>query len=268
MLLIALLAIATGTTPSCCQGMAALTLDPNFRALHELPVQESFTPKYGEMKPVGGMNAFVTPASDGSHAAVIMFHEWWGLNNQIRETAEKLHEDTGVGVVAVDLYDGKVASSTDEAGQLVRSVNAGAARKKVDAVISAILHDNLVGKHISRIGTIGYCFGGGWSLQTALSDNNKVRACVMYYGYPELDLGRLRALKAPLLGFFGSQDKGITPAIVDKFKDALTADHKNFEIHSYDAPHAFANPSNPHFNKEATEDAWERTVAFVKKELG
>src|SRR5579862_5312504 len=105
MFLIAAFAIvASSSTPTCCQAMANLSLDPAFLALHETPIQEDFTPKYGHMIPVAGVSDFVVPANDGSRGAVIMFHEFWGLNNQIKETAEKLHEDTGYGVVAVDLY--------------------------------------------------------------------------------------------------------------------------------------------------------------------
>jgi carboxymethylenebutenolidase len=267
MFLIAALAIATSSTPSCCQAMADLALDPAFLALHEAPLQEDFTPKYGHMIPVNGVSEFVVPANDGSRGAVIMVHEFWGLNNQIKETAEKLHEDTGFGVVAVDLYDGQVATTPEAAGQLMHAVNADKAKAQIKATIDAVLHHELVGKGITKIGTIGYCFGGGWSLQAALSNNHAVKACVMYYGFPELDLHRLNELHAPLLGFFGSQDKGITPVVVEKFKTALNADHKDFEIHSYDAPHAFANPSNPHYNKEATADSWAKTVAFFKELL-
>jgi carboxymethylenebutenolidase len=149
----------------------------------------------------------------------------------------------------------------------MKAVNATSAQIQIDATLDAI-NRGLLGQHVDRIGTIGYCFGGGWSLQTALNDNEKIKACVMYYGFPEQNLDRLDALKAPLLGFFGTQDPRINPKVVGKFKSDLNTEHKEFYIFSYDAPHAFANPSNPHFNKQATEDSWKKTIAFFKRHLG
>ncbi len=248
--------------------MAALGADPVFLALHETPLQTDFTPKYGQMVSVGGTPAFVVPASKGVHGGIVLFHEFWGLNNQIKETAEKLHEDTGGdGVVAVDLYGGKIGATAAEAGQLMQRVNTDNAKMQIEETVRAIGEQGLLGGEIHRIGTIGYCFGGGWSLQTALSNNDAISACVMYYGSPELDLQRLSDLKAPLLAFYGTQDPRLNPPLVEKFKKALEADHKKFQIFSYDAPHAFANPSNPHFNKEATEDSWKKTIAFFDKYL-
>ena len=255
-------------TPTCCQAMANMATDPKFIALHEAPIQEDFTPKYGHMMEIAGGNDFVVPANHGKHGAILLVHEWWGLNNQIKQTAEKLHEDTGLGVVAIDLYGGKVASKPADAGQYMKSVNEDNARHQMADTITAILHQDVVGKGIRHIGTVGYCFGGGQSLQAALDGGAEIQACVMYYGYPELDAARVEKLHAPLLGFFGSQDQGITPAKVDQFKQVLTQDHKHFQIFSYDAPHAFANPSNPHYNREATADSWKKTIAFFKEKLG
>ena len=253
--------------PPCCVGMNILADSAAFRALHEPPVQVDFTPEYGHMESIAGAADFVVPPAHGDHSAVLLFHEWWGLNNQIKMTAEKLHEATGVGVVAIDLYGGKVTDKPDEAGQIMQHVDSDAAAKLVRATVNAMADGSAFGEKIRRIGTLGYCFGGGWSLHTALADNSEVKACVMYYGYPELDPHRLQALKAPLLGFFGNQDKGITPELVGKFMALLKQEGKDFSITSYDAPHAFANPSNPHFNKQATEDSWKKTVAFYKRYL-
>ena len=247
--------------------MAQLAKDPTFIALHEKPVQNDFTPKYGQMQSVAGGSRFVVPASPGAHGGVLLFHEWWGLNNNIRETAEKLHQATGDGVIAVDLYGGKVATTPQQASSLVQSVREDAALQQIHETVDAVLQGHVLGDSVTKIGTMGYCFGGGYSLETALADDDAVKACVMYYGHPELDLTRLNRLNAPLLGFFGSQDKGITPKLVDKFKTALKEDRKHFHIYSYDTPHAFANPSNPHYNKEATEDSWKKTVAFFRREL-
>lgn len=253
--------------PTCCQAMAELALDPKFIALHEAPEQTDFRPRLGHMAMVAGANDFVVPAKHGSHGAIILVHEWWGLNNQIKQTAERLRRDTGFGVVAIDLYGGKVTNDPQQAGQYMRSVDESKARDLLQATIHEVLRDDVVGASIRKVGTIGYCFGGGQSLQAALDAGQEVQACVMYYGYPELDANRLDKLQAPLLGFFGTQDQGITPAKVDQFKQVLAQDNKEFKIYSYDAPHAFANPSNPHYNKEATADSWKKTVEFFKRNL-
>jgi carboxymethylenebutenolidase len=267
MIILALLALRLSSTPTCCQAMAALTLDPSFVALHESPLQVDFTPKYGHMEDVAGVQDFVIPAKKGSHGAVLMFHEFWGLNNQIKMTAEKLHAETGFGVIAVDLYGGKIYTDPKEASTAMRDLNEGDATKQIASTIVAVLKNHILGDSVENLGTIGYCMGGGYSLETALIGAGAIKACVMYYGHPEQDQTRLTRLQAPLLGFFGTQDKGITPAMVDQFKADLKTDGKDFHIYSYDAPHAFANPSNPHFNKEATEDSWKKTVSFFKVQL-
>jgi len=269
MIILALLALRLSSTPTCCQAMAALTLDPNFVALHESPLQVDFTPKYGHMEEVAGAQDFVIPAKKGSHGGVLLFHEFWGLNNQIKMTAEKLHAETGFGVIAVDLYGGKVYTDPKEASTAMRDLNEGEANKQITDTILAILEKDkhILGESVENIGTLGYCMGGGFSLETALNDETAVKACVMYYGHPEQDQTRLSRLQAPLLGFFGTQDKGITPALVDQFKADLKTDGKDAHIYSYDAPHGFANPSNPKFNKEATADSWKKTVSFLKVQL-
>jgi len=256
-----------GPKPSCCQVMANMTLDPAFRALHEAPVAFNFVPEYGHMGKVAGADAYIVPASPHSHGGVVMIHEWWGLSNQIKATAEKLHEATGDGVVAVDLYGGKVATTADAAAAAMRAVNEEAATAQLKATIDAILHEHVLGESVRKVGTVGYCFGGGYSLKAALAGGSDVSACVMYYGYPELSPQKLEALHAPVLGNFANKDGFITPSVVDQFVTAMHAAGKPLTVYRYDADHAFANPSNPHYDQKATALAWRRTVAFFKKHL-
>jgi carboxymethylenebutenolidase len=249
--------------------MASLADDPAFVALHESPLQTDFTPKYGHMGTIAGAQDFIVPPTGDSNVCIIVIHEFWGLNNQIKSTAEKLHEDTGYGVVAVDLYGGKVSTVASEAAKLMQSVDEAKANQQLHDTITEVKGSEVVGKGITRIGTLGYCFGGGYSLQTALLNPDNVDACVMYYGYPELDSSKLTTFKAPLLGIFGNKDPRINPALVAKFKVALdTAGKTNYEIKGYDAVHGFANPSNPKHDPAATADAWSKTIAFYKKNLG
>ncbi|MGH8335474.1 MAG: dienelactone hydrolase family protein, partial [Gammaproteobacteria bacterium] len=129
----------------------------------------------------------------------------------------------------------------------------------------AYLHDT---EHAPRIGVIGWCFGGGWSLQTALMLPDKIDATVMYYGRPVDDVAALSRLKMPLIGFFGEQDKGITVQDVQAFQKALKAANVDAEIHEYpNAGHAFANPSGENYRPAGAADAWKRTLAFFARYL-
>jgi len=115
---------------------------------------------------------------------------------------------------------------------------------------------------------IGWCFGGGWSLQTALEVPQGINAVVMYYGQPEKDRVRLSGLRSPLLGLLGADDKSIPPAAARELEANLKQLGKSAEIHIYDgAGHAFANPSGTNYRPAAAEDAWKRTVAFFKQHL-
>ncbi len=115
--------------------------------------------------------------------------------------------------------------------------------------------------------TIGWCFGGGWSLQTALIGGKQVLGCVMFYGMPETDVNKLKTLNCDVIGFFAEKDGWITPKVVDTFKDNMKVAGKKVSTFEYDAEHAFANPSNPHYNKEATTDAYSKAIPFIKERM-
>lgn len=219
---------------------------------------------------VGGkeVHGYLTkPASaKGPLPGIIVVHEWWGLNDNIRRTADRLAGE-GYEALAVDLYDGAPAAKTpDEAKKLMMGVmgDKDAAKDNLRQAY-AYLHDH---EHASKMGVIGWCFGGGWSLQTALLFPDKLDAVVMYYGQPVTDVKALSTLKMPLAGFFGKEDMGITVADVLNFQDALKQAGVKAEIQEYDgAGHAFANPSGEHYNAAAAKDSWQRTVAFFKQHL-
>jgi carboxymethylenebutenolidase len=119
----------------------------------------------------------------------------------------------------------------------------------------------------ARIFTIGWCFGGGWSLQSCLLAGKQAAGCVMYYGMPEKDLDRLKDLHADVLGIFGNKDQGITPKMVDEFAANMEKAGRKLMLKRYDAGHGFANPSNPIFDKEASADAYKAVLAFLKPRL-
>jgi carboxymethylenebutenolidase len=189
---------------------------------------------------------------------LIIFHEWWGLNDYIKMEAEKYYHDLGnVNVLAVDLYDGQVATTQDEASGLVEN----AKDERVREIIKrAIAYCSRGGK----IATLGWCYGGGWSLQTAIMGGEKINGCVMYYGMPEENPDELKKIHAPVLGVFGNKDGHITPEIVNQFEQNMKKLDKKIEVRRYDAVHAFANPSNPKYDKEKTEDARQHTLTFLK----
>jgi len=196
--------------------------------------------------------------------AIIVIHEWWGLNDQIKGVTRRLAGE-GYTALAVDLYGGKVADNPDAAKQLVGGVMAhrDVATATLRAAAAFLKHQGA-----PRIGVIGWCFGGGWSLQTALDVPDQIDAAVVYYGQPEKDRARLARLRAPLLGLFGADDQSIPPAAARELEATLKQLGKQAEVHVYEgAGHAFANPSGTNYRRAAAEDAWQRTVAFFKRHL-
>jgi len=270
--MVILMAIAA-LSDDCCASMKDFTKDPAFRAEHLSPESIDFVPQQGKMgvvKVPGGKeaNLFIVPPKEGTKAAVVMIHEWWGLNDHIKREAERLHAETGYGVLAVDMYDGKVATTSDQAGQYVRAVNDERAHAILRATLEAARGGGVLGGNMTKIGTIGYCFGGGWSFQAALRNGPLVDACVIYYGMPETDPAKLGALTAPVLGIFGKQDSRLGPELVGKFAQAMASATKPLDIRMYDAVHAFANPSNPKYDKVSADKAWQETLAFFARYLG
>jgi carboxymethylenebutenolidase len=258
---------------SCCAPVTHTTAfagfggDPQFRTAHLEPlsyVHQSQTGKMITFKTGDGQEGrgFEVKATSQTGITILMFHEWWGLNDYIKREADKLHDALGgkATVIALDLYDGKVATTREAASKFMSE----ASEERIRSIISGSLE--YIGKQ-SKIGTIGWCFGGGWSLQAALMAGDQASACVMYYGMPETDAEKLSALSAPLLGIFAAKDGWITPAVVDKFQAAMNKAGKDLTVKSYDADHAFANPSNPQYDKESTEDAFAHVLSFFNAKL-
>jgi carboxymethylenebutenolidase len=201
--------------------------------------------------------------ADGPVPGVVVIQEWWGLNDNIRSMADQL-AGQGYRALAVDLYGGESASTPDEARELMTSAMENEARL-ADNLGQAVAY---LSEESPRIGTIGWCFGGGWSLATALANPEDVDAAVMYYGRVVTDESELEKLQAPLVGFFGAEDQGIPVDSVREFEAALGSLGKDAEIHVYEgAGHAFANPSGQNYQEEPAEDSWARTLAFFEEHL-
>ena len=197
--------------------------------------------------------------------AVIMIHEWWGLNDNIRAMADRLAGE-GYIVFAVDLFNGQVANSPGEARVLMMQAveNPEASNQNIRAAFQFVSET----AGAPRIGAIGWCFGGGWSLNTARLFPEELDASVIYYGQVTDDEEALRPIGAPILGLFAAEDTGIKVESVKAFEAALQRLRKNHEVHIYPGVgHAFANPTGTNYNAVAAEDAWRRTLDFLKLHL-
>jgi len=197
--------------------------------------------------------------------AVIMIHEWWGLNDNIRAMADRLAGE-GYIVLAIDLFSGDVAQSPEAARQLMLSVveDAAAAEDNIRQAYNFVRNTG----GAPSVASLGWCFGGGWSLNTAMLLPDELDAAVIYYGQVTDSEDKLRPISAPILGLFGAEDRGISVDSVRSFQAALERLRKDFEIEIYPgAQHAFANPTGNAYNAQAATDAWQRTLDFLARHL-
>jgi len=201
------------------------------------------------------------PVSEESFPGIIMIHEWWGLNENIKEMAKKLASH-GYVVLAVDLYGGQIATTSDEARKLMTSFD------KNDGIKNMISATTYLDEHYSpvKIASLGWCFGGGQSLNLALND--KLDATVIYYGSLVTDTTTLSTITWPVLGIFAELDKGIPITTVHDFENSLNQLNIKNEIIIYPGvDHAFANPSGNSYAPDASQNAWEKTIAFLDSTL-
>jgi carboxymethylenebutenolidase len=205
------------------------------------------------------------PADDGTYPAVVLIHEWWGLNENIEHMADVL-AGHGYVVFAVDLYDGEVATNSSEAGRLAGRVrnNPDEAVAKMSRAVTAL---RAAPYTTEKVASLGWCFGGGQSLQLSLSDAD-LNATVIYYGTLTTDESTLQRIDAPVLGIFGAEDRVVDVETVREFDRTLGELGIEHEIHVYEgAGHAFANPSGESFHPNATRDAWTKTLRFLDENL-
>ncbi|WP_426491180.1 dienelactone hydrolase family protein [Hymenobacter sp. 102] len=263
------------STMSCCTkpatGQAAtevfamLASNEDFSGGHDAPLPFTYAGEGGmiEFKTTDGQmgKAFEIKSKTKSDKYLLVIHEWWGLNDYIKQEAARFAQELpGVNVLALDLYDGQIATDADQAGKLMQGVKT----ERAQAIINGALA--YAGPN-AKIGSIGWCFGGGWSIQTALLAGPKAKACVAYYGMPEKDVAKLKTLNTDVLFVFAKQDKWINQEVVDQFRKDMAAAKKGLTVKTYDADHAFANPSNPKYNKQFAADAHAASVAYLKKNL-
>jgi len=193
---------------------------------------------------------------------ILLIHEWWGLNDQIKAVAAEFAK-LGYVALAVDLYDGDTASNPDGARALMQGVDGDEATATLTAWIDWLkAHSAGTGK----VGTVGWCFGGGWSLNASIA--TPVDATVVYYGRVNRKAADLASLNGPVLGHFATADKWINKKMVEGFETEMKAADKAFTTHWYKADHAFANPTNSRYDQADAALSWERTTAFFEQHLG
>ncbi len=265
------LALASAQESASCCDIDAMNMyarnavDKKFVASHDAPIPFHYNSANGK-----DIN-FPTPDGKEAHGwevksdkpsnyTIFVIHEWWGLNDYIKQETEKLAKDLGVNAIALDLYDNKVATNQDDAGKIMQSIS----KERAENIIKGAFAK--VGAN-AKVFTIGWCFGGGWSLQASLIGGKQSAGCVMYYGQPEKNVDRLKTLNTDVLGIFGNLDQWPSPQVVDEFAANMEKAGKKLVLKRYEATHAFANPSNPKFDKTATEDAYKNVIAFLKERI-
>jgi len=206
-----------------------------------------------------------SPDGKGPFPGIIVIHEFWGLNDWVKEQASKL-ADQGYVALAIDLYRGKVATTPDEAHEIMRGVPEDRAKRDLHAAFEFLNSQTNVKK--DRIASIGWCMGGGYSLDVALQEPT-LAADVINYGHLAVDAESLKKINASILGIFGGKDRGIPVEDVKKFEQQLKEMGKKVEIVIYpEAGHAFENPNNKDgYRADDAADAWKRTLDFLKRTL-
>ncbi len=196
--------------------------------------------------------------------AIVLIHEWWGLNDQIKAVAADL-ADKGYIAIAIDLFGkDEPATTADEAKAQMAGLNTEDA---TDAVSSWVYYARDLQDATDKVGTVGWCFGGAWSLNASIAA--PVDATVIYYGNVTRTVSQLENLKGPVLGHFGTLDQSINKEMVEGFEKNMAAAGKadSLTVYWYDADHAFANPTGSRYDAADAATAWQRTLDFYSANL-
>ncbi len=224
---------------------ASLADDPAFINAHPNPEAVELTKKGKmiEFPVAGGPNgrAFFVKARKKTNKYLLVFQEYWGLNDYVKNEAAAWKKDLNINVLAIDLYDGKLAKTSEEAGKLMQANDPARSAALINGAMQ------YAGPQ-ADFRTIGWCFGGGWSLQAAMLAGPRAKACVMFYGMPETDVTKLRNLNTDVLYIHADKDQWLTEQVATDFEKNMKSAGKSLTVKHYDADHAFANPSSPKYD--------------------
>lgn len=274
-LLTVLLFSISAFSQNCCQlafasndgNMSEFTKDKNFIASHEIPLD------YKHNSSIGGemitfktsdsinANAYFIKAKVKSNKWLFVYQEWWGLNDYIKRESDNLYTTFGgnVNVLAIDMYDGKVATTREDASKYMQ----GASEKRLENIVNGAI---VFAGRKAQIANIGWCFGGGWSLKSAILCKKQAIGSVMYYGMPIKDVEKLKTLNCEVLGLFATEE-WISKKVIEEFADNMKKANKVLNYKIFEAAHAFANPSNAKFDEKAASEANVMAVKFLKEQF-
>jgi len=204
------------------------------------------------------------PKQSGECPAVIVIHEIWGLVDHIEDVATRLARE-GYVALAVDLFDRKIVTKMEEGREIRQTLTEERTLGDLNGAFNYL--ETLEYVNPNRIGSMGFCMGGGLSLQLACR-NSQLAAAVVFYGRNPTPIDLVKNIQCPILGNYGGADMGITEADIDLLKQTLTKYGKRFDIKVYPgAPHAFFNDTKERYQPEAAKDAWARTLKFLNTYL-
>lgn len=265
----------TSFSQSCCQlafasndgNMAEFTKDKNFIASHEIPLDYQHTSLIGgemitfKTSDTINANAYFIKAKTKSNKWLFVYQEWWGLNDYIKRESDNLYNTFGgnVNVLAIDMYDGKVATTREDASKYMQ----GASEKRLENIVNGAMV--FAGKN-AKIASIGWCFGGGWSLKSAILSKKQAIGSVMYYGMPIKDVEKLKTLNCEVLGLFATEE-WISKKVIEEFAANMKTANKILNYKIFEAAHAFANPSNAKFDEKAASEANAMAIKFLKEKF-
>jgi carboxymethylenebutenolidase len=246
--------------------MAAFAADPAFQALHLSPDTINYQ-VLGQMvmlRSADGKDAsvYLVKAKKKSKKWLFVYQEWWGLNDHIKKQADQFYSDLGgeVNVMALDMYDGKVTSNPQEAGKFMQGVQ----ESRLENIVKAAY--DFAGRK-ARVANVGWCFGGSWSLKSAIIGGRNNVGSVMYYGMPVKDVEKLKSLNSDVLGLFATEQY-ITKEIIEAFAANMKTAGKELEYKIFPGVHGFANPSNPKYDEAQAKEAYGMALGYLKKKYG
>lgn len=246
-------------------GMKQFALDPAFQALHPSPMAIDYQ-SLGQavsFKTADGVDGtgYLVKAKKKSDQWLFVYQEWWGLNDFIKKQSDTYYADLGenVNVLAIDLYDGKIAVTPQEAGKLVSEAN----ETRLESIINGAV--GFAGAK-AKIANVGWCFGGGWSLRSGLLGGQHTIGTVMYYGMPVKDVEKLKMLSGDVLGLFATETR-ISKEVIEEFASNMKLADKSLEYKIFNGVHGFANPSNPKYDEALGKEAYAMSLQYLKKKF-